>query len=392
MVQTSRYQTRTLKTRKEVETLREFWSSLELSRDADFDFFLFIADLYPETLRPHVVVLYDGETPKALLAGRLDETKLPVRIGYIELPVPKMKIIQFVHGGWLGDITQETSKLLIGGVIEALSAGEADAAQLHCPDLTSPLVQWASRLPLLLCSDYLIQPQAHRVRELPDMAGTFLASLSQNERYQQRKRAKKFEEDFKETEVRAFIAPEDVGRLMSDAEAIAKTSYQRGLGTGFCQTPTIEARLAFEAARGWLRGYVLYCGNQPCAFWIGSLRNQVFLSDYLAFDPAYSQYGPGMYLIVKVMEELNRGGSGSDVLAKRVDFGIGDATYKERLSNSHWFELPVYIFAPGIKGLAVNGVRSAAGRFNRLAKRLMGATPLVGNLKRSWRKRMAGQG
>ena len=60
-------------------------------RDADLDFFLFIVDRYPEAKRPHVVVLYDGDAPKALLAGRLDVTELPIRVGYFALPVPKLK-------------------------------------------------------------------------------------------------------------------------------------------------------------------------------------------------------------------------------------------------------------------------------------------------------------
>jgi hypothetical protein len=392
VTQADRYQIRIFRTREEIEKLRGFWNVCSSGRDADLDFYLFIVDLYPETLRPHVVVLYDGDAPKALLAGRLDASSLSVRAGYLALPVPKMRILQFVHGGWLGDISDANAKLLIGSIIEVLDAGEADAASLHCPDLSSPLVHWATRLPNRWCSDHLIRPNAHRVRDFSETACAFLASLSQNERYQQRKRARRIEQDFSDHEIEVFTAPDDVERLMRDAEVVARTSYQRGLGIGFSETPIIQARLEFEARTAWLRAYVLYLNKRPVAFWIGSLRNQTFLSDYLAFDPAYAQYGPGLYLMMKVMEKLYGDTRTGPNAVKRIDFGIGDAIYKERLSNKYWQESSVYIFAPNIKGVGVNALRLAVGLLNRSAKILMGMTPLLGGIKRRWRRRVTESG
>jgi len=235
-----------------------------------------------------------------------------------------------------------------------------------------------------LCSDHLIQPQARRVCEFPETNKAFLASLSQNERYQHRKRSRKLEQDFSGCEIELFATPETVDRLMQDAETIAKTSYQRGLGVGFAQTPIIQARLDYEARIGWLRAYVLYLNKQPAAFWIGSFRNRTFLSDYLAFDPTYAQYGPGLYLMVKVMEELH---DDTPSAAKCIDFGIGDAIYKERLSNRNWLESPVYIFAPNAKGMGVNILRSAVGALSGLAKR----TSLPGAIKRRWRRHLTGK-
>jgi hypothetical protein len=385
LAQVDQYQIRILRTREEIEAIRGFWYGCCSSRDADLDFYLFIVDLYPETLRPHVVVLYDGDTPKALLAGRLDASSLSVRVGYLAFPVPKMRILQFVHGGWLGDISSANAKLLIGSIVETLSAGEADAASLHCPEASSPLVYWATRLPNYLCSDHLIRPQAHRVRDVPETAGAFLVSLSQNERYRQRKRVRGIEQDFSNCKIELFTTLDRVERLMRDAEAVAKLSYQRGLGIGFSEAPIIKARLEFEARMGWLRAYVLYLDGHPTAFWICSLRNGTFLSDYLAFDPAHAQYEPGLYLIVRVMEELCGASREQTAAVKRVDFGIGDASYKERLSNNHWHESSVYIFAPNIKALWVNALRSVAGVMNHSAKALMSKAPLLGKIKRMWR-------
>jgi CelD/BcsL family acetyltransferase involved in cellulose biosynthesis len=129
---------------------------------------------------------------------------------------------------------------------------------------------------------------------------------------------------------------------------------------------------------------VLYLDQHPCAFWIGSLHNGTFLSDYLAFDPDYAQYVPGTYLTLKVMEKLYEADMGA---VKRVDFGIGDAIYKERLANDHWDESLVYIFAPNPKGVGVNALRSAVGLVDGSARFLMRMTPLLNLVKRTWRTR-----
>lgn len=384
---TNSYRIEILRSHPEVEALREFWNACNPRRDADLDFFLFIVDIYREAERPHVVVLYEKDIPKALLAARLEVGYVPVKLAYFALPVPKMRILQIVHGGWLGDITEVNSALLIGSVLNSLATGEADAASLHCPDLRSPLVRSARTLPHWWSTDHCVAPQARRVRDISGSPGSFVSSLSQNERYQQRKRARNLTQAFRDCRIECFRSLADVDRLMRDAEIVAAKSYQRGLNVGFSETPIIRSRLEFEARKGWLRGYILYLDNQPCAFWIGSLRNEIFLSEYLSFDSAYAKYAPGMYLIMKVIENLNDDKSGDPV--RLIDFGIGDTSYKERLANRHWQESAVYIFAPRIKAVWVNALRSSVGSINRSARHVLQLTPWLAGIKRTWRARVA---
>lgn len=384
---TGPYRIGILRTDPQIGELREFWNACHPRRDADLDFFLFIVQIYRDAERPHVVVLYEGDVPKALLAARLETGYVPVRLGYFALPVPKLRILQIVHGGWLGDITAATSKWLIGSILDSLAKGEADAASLHCPDIHSPLVQAATALPYRWCADRCIDPQARRVRDLSGAPGSFVASLSQNERYQQRKRARHLTEAFGDSRIACFSTVADIDTLMRDAEIIAAKSYQRGLNVGFSDTPVIRSRLAFEAGKGWMRGYILYLDGQPCAFWIGSLRDGIFLSEYLCFDAAYAKYAPGMYLIVKVIESLNDAQSGDPV--RLIDFGIGDTSYKERLANRHWQESAVYIFAPRIKAVWVNALRTCVGALNRSARDVLRWTPWLAGVKRTWRARAA---
>jgi hypothetical protein len=388
MTELHQYQIRILRTREEIETLREFWNLCGSGRDADLDFYLFIADLFPETIRPHVVALYNREVPTALLAGRFDISRLTVKLGYGVVPVPKTRILRFVYGGCLGEVSETTAKILIGSIMDSLASGEADVAVFEHLDMDSPLVSFARSLPSWLCSDHLIYPEIHRIRDLAGETGFSVASLSRAERYRLKHSAAKLSEDFRSRKIELFSAPDELARLVRDAENVARKSYQRGIGVGFTQSAVVRSRLEFEAQNGWLRAYILYLDDHPCAFWIGSLRNQTFLSDYLAFDPAYARYRPGWYLTVKVMEQLCRDTCDGSTVVKKFDFGIGDARYKETLSNRHRQESAVYIFAPRMKALWVNAVRSVAGAINRSAKDFMRATPLFGKLKRMWRVRV----
>src|SRR5262245_49550892 len=125
------YRIQVLHSRAEIEALRDFWNSCCPGRDADLDFYLLIAALSVQTLRPHVVVLFKGNTPKAVLAGRLEEARVAIKAGYYVLPTPRLRILRFVYRGCLGELTDETAKMFVGSITASLASGEADAALIE---------------------------------------------------------------------------------------------------------------------------------------------------------------------------------------------------------------------------------------------------------------------
>ncbi|MBB4200376.1 hypothetical protein CCR94_18000 [Rhodoblastus sphagnicola] len=374
-----------LRSRDEIEPFRAFWTACAPGRDCDLDFYLFVTEHIEGCLRPHVVVLFDGESPVALLAGRIDAARIPVRAGYVSLPVPTLKILRIVHGGFLGDLNPEHAQSLISSILEALKAGEADAAMLESIDLRSPLVACARTLAPWFCADRLVHPIVHRFRDVTGATGAFLDQLSVSMQARHRRRRSKLKRAFKAFEIKRYHQPDCLSEFMATVESIAAKSYQRGIGVGFSRSSFIEARLAFEARKGWLRGFVLCLDGQPSAFWIGSLRDEVFISTYLAFDPAHADYAPGMYLLLEAMDALVAEAAG----ARLFDFGPGDAVYKEQLSNRFVEESPVYIFAPRLKPLAVNALRSAVGAASHAVRHSRWLAPLAQKLKRWLRSRAA---
>src|SRR5262249_39581187 len=154
--------------------------------------------------------------------------------------------------------------------------------------------------------------------------------------------------------------PSELDAALEDVEAVARTTYQRGLGGGFVQTSYARQRFLVFAERGWLRLYVLRLGNQPAAFWIGTMYRGSFCSDYAAYDPAFGEHSPGNYLLVRMLEDLHAAG------ATEFDFGHGDLLYKRRFANFCRDESSPGIFTIHPKGFALNlmhSVASAGSRF-----------------------------
>ena len=171
--------------------------------------------------------------------------------------------------------------------------------------------------------------------------------------------------------------------MVRDIEEIAKKTYQRGLGVGFIDSPEMRNRLRFEAERGWLRAYVLYLSDRPCAFWVGRLYRNAFHSEFMGYDPCYSRYSPGMFLIMRVLEDLC-GGNGSEKI-EEVDFGLGDAQYKEVLGNREWLDTSLYLFGPNLKGIGLSFLRTPIMAIDAIARAALEGTSFLPRIKRAWR-------
>lgn len=72
---------------------------------------------------------------------------------------------------------------------------------------------------------------------------------------------------------------------------------------------------------------VLRAGGQPVAIHFGMRSKSTWHYWFPAYDPQFSHYSPGILLLLDMI-------AGASVLGmETIDFGKGDATYKERLAN-----------------------------------------------------------
>src|ERR1700691_587475 len=94
--------TRVIRTIEEIEEIRGTWESWQFHPNTDIDLFITNIKNEAKILCPRVVVAYrDGETA-ALLAGRVVESRLDLKVGYASFLSPRVRTLAFAYAGFLG--------------------------------------------------------------------------------------------------------------------------------------------------------------------------------------------------------------------------------------------------------------------------------------------------
>lgn len=377
---------RVLRNLQEVEEIRGVWSAWNRHPNSDIDFYSMVLRSRVEMLGPHILVCYRNTCPDALLVGRIERAHLEFRLGYKTLWQAPVRQLTLIHGGALGNLTTANCQAFVREIRNSLRRGEADLAFLNHVPTDSPLYASASQSPGFLSRDHFPTVAVQRSTTLPASVEELFRGLSRKVRKNLKWQAKKIVEDFGgEVRIRGFRGIAELDELTRDVEEIARKTYQRGLGVGFIDDDNMRPRLRFEAERGWLRAHVLYVTGKACAFWIGSLYGWTFYSSFMGYDPAYAKYSPGMYLIMKTVEGfINRSGTTGP---SQIDWGLGDAQYKEVLGNRDWKEAPLYIFAPTFRGIRLSALRTPLALTDRTLRNVLERSALLSKVKKIWRSR-----
>jgi CelD/BcsL family acetyltransferase involved in cellulose biosynthesis len=374
-----------LRTVQEVAAARDRWQALPWGTfEADQDIFLAVIDARADALRPHVILVErDGEI-EAALVGRLERVPLECRFGYKVVYRPTVRSITVVHGGLVGAEDEALARLLLGALERSLAAGEADVASLPSIRSDTPFFRLATTTPGLLRRQHFAEPRMHHKLELPESLDALLAPRSRKARYNIKRYNDIFERAFpEELRLEVLRSSEDARRIIGDLEHVAAKTYQRGLGVGFVDRDDHRRLVEVGLARRLVRVLVLYRGREPIAFWLGYVHNRTFFSSATSFDPAYSEYRPGAYLQLKLIEHLC-----ADPDVDALDYGLGDADYKRRFATESWEESDAAIFAPRLRGLQVNLAQTAIQGSAWLARRVLEQTGLTDRVKRAWRSRL----
>jgi hypothetical protein len=365
----------------EIEALRSVWSDWPGSRDSDIHSFLTFLRSNQETVRPHVFVLSRCGEPDAVLVGSIIQRPFGFRLGYFTFWKPMTRVMTFSYGSFRGNPCFENCASLVEKVLTSLRDGEADLALFDHVDTDSSLFGCTKRMPGFFFRDHLSPIRRHWIRELPDTIGQLYASLSSSQRSHFRYTAKKLKTDFfGQVRVEQITDVADLDRGLKDVEEIAKKTWQRQFGMGFNTSASVRDFLKTEAEAGWLRVYVLYLADKPCAFWIGAVYRRTFYSDFTGYDPEYTRYSPGLYLLSQMLEEFCSHGVGA------VDFGFTDDWYKKRFGNASRHEATVHMFAPTSKGFSLSAMRTVTSFVDEALRGLLERTNLVQNVKKIWRK------
>jgi Acetyltransferase (GNAT) domain len=328
-----------------------------------------------------VQVARDGE-PCLLMVGQLVRERLRWRLGYGITLASRARTILVRRGGLLGDVTRPALEFLREYLDELLRRGGADAIHLRDLPSGSGVADVFASYSHWLWRDRSPATTTNWRLRVPASFDEWQNANSRREREDTKRYDKRIRRDVGDA-VRVEIVRQlaDVDRAAEVADQIARKTYQRGIGAGFRDSAPVRARWRAGASEGALDVRLLWFGDQPVAYTCGFVFEGTLWLEHLGYDPAFRRFRPGMFLLLRLIEDLAGRGD-----VHTIDFGIGDADYKRRLCDQHSEVVSVYVFAPTLRGLWLNSLRATASGLGRVSRACLGRLGLLPWVRTSWRR------
>lgn len=374
------------KTREDIEKMRPVWEKMQAKEpypviNADIDRFLCVIEASGDSVRPCIILIKQNGQPRAMVIGRVEKHLIELKLGYKTLLSPKLRCLIVVYGGILGQPGEEVCSLLVDKFVQMLSSNETDVVLFNHLAIDSKIYYSARSMPNFFCRGHFPVQHLHWKTILPSSYEEFLCCRSKNSRHNIRRYSKRLVSKYgNRLSIRCFTETNQIDHLFFDTDQVAKKTYQYGLGSGFIND--IKTRRLFRhfLDRKCLIAYVLYIDGKPCAFWNGVRYGKTFFTWTTGYDPAYYDDRLGLFLLTKVFDALCL-----DLNVDAVDFGFGDAQYKQSFCDLSWTEASVYIFAPRLYPTFINMLRTSATGLNTGLEYLLNKTAFAGWIKRRWR-------
>lgn len=230
------------------------------------------------------------------------------------LPIRTMRLI---GANFLGEVSAQT----VGKVFDELLAGrEFDMVSLRELAIDGPLyvaVQAALTRSKWRCTGPAATSGLHWLIDLPETFDDYVARLSAKTRQTMKRKLRNFDATFG-GRMQCITQPEQVDGFLEIGERISRLTYQWNVGQQLRFDDRTRQAYLDRARRRKLRCYLLFAGEQPCAFLRGDLDHGVYHYETPGFDPQFSRASPGTVLLLKVLEDLI---ANSD--CKVFDFGVG---------------------------------------------------------------------
>jgi Acetyltransferase (GNAT) domain len=377
---------RTLRTVQELEAVKDCWSRWQVHVNSDFTQFSLLCKLRPEVSSPCVIVVENESGPAALIACRLESASIAPPIGYLKPPPIRARVVSVIHHGVVGSLDDAAAKEVVNHLWSMLASHDADAVHFHHLPEGSPLLEGLWRDGPSCFTQKSPRWTVHREMLLPPDSAAVERTVSAKHRSWLRKRASLLEDAYPgRTAWRWLRSFDDVAALCARLEEASARSYQRGLGTGFYDNEEFRSRLALFASRGMLRVQTLEIDGRVRAFWFGIVYGNVFHSSETGYDVDLRDYEVGTLMFLRMVRELVNEG------VARLDFGLGDAQYKQRFGNRSWRETSAWMFAPTAKGFSLMLTIRLCGAIDRTARQLVERVGLTDKLRTAWRRHRAGR-
>lgn len=377
---------RVLTTWKELEEVQLFWENNVRHPNAEYWLFSRVLRSRSEVVSPYVIVICQQAHPRALVLCRLEDTPCSIGLGYWTLARPAVRTLVVMHGGVLGELDSAGAALVLEFLRKALALRVASRIWLNAQPDNSPLAEVALRATTPWCRGYLVDRSGHWRIEIPAQPGGALARMKSKHRSWLMRMKTEMDSCFTGTvRYACFRGPTEIPDAIADIEAVAKKTYQRGLGVGPRDVAEYRDRYLCMANAGRLRIWLLYAGKRPLAFRIGFVYGETIHGGGIGHDPEMSRFRPGTLLLLHTLDDLAQEG------IKYYDLGLGDADYKRQFGQLSHNDVSFSIFADSLSGLCAKVAIAVSGRANRCLKRAGAWLDVAGYVKKRWRLRLTAE-
>jgi len=372
---------------EEIEAIRPIWEQMQRDEphpvpNADIDRYLSIVKTRGDDVRPHIIVMKCDGQPVAITIGRIEKRHLDLKLGYKTLFSPALRCLSIVYGGIIGQPSAELCEVLIGEIMNVLRRGQADFVYFNHLGIDSPIYKLCKTVPVFFSRSYFVPAESHWQTYIPDTVEEFYRQIPNSRKRRWRRDIRQLEKiSSSEIKITCYRQLSDVNYLIDVACQIEESTYKSGLAVGFNNSDVNCALLEKAAENGWLRAYVLYVGDEPCAFQFDVRYGKTQFTEFGSFDPKWGRGSPGTVLMIKVLEQLCQE---SDVSI--MDYGFGHALYKRKFGTNHWLEETICIYAPRLCPILINMAMSVNLACYVLLSRAMRWLNWDSWVKRNWRR------
>ncbi len=373
----------TLCSESEIDTLANDWRELQRPTNVDREFYSLGNSFRCEVLGPCVFALKNGGKVRAIWAGRIENVRLPLRVGYLRVRTLLVRRLTIVDGGLIGDNSEEASKALLDRALRLLRERRLDQLFFGYVPCSYPLFQLlAYQHTPWYCRDLGFTRGPHWTLSLPDTFEELLSRHSKKHRYWLKRLNTVLDKSFPgQWTVRVFKDETTVGEFCRDMKLVSVKSWQSEIGLGaFVGDEEELAKCRLRAKQGALRGYVLYIRDQPAAFWMAtSVQNALHL-DLTGYCADYRKFEVGTVLLVRLLADH------CGTSTKLIDFGHGTAAYKERFGDSAYDEASVRVYRDSLRGLLANMISGLNERGHQSIKRLLIRLGALNTVRTRWKR------
>jgi CelD/BcsL family acetyltransferase involved in cellulose biosynthesis len=359
-----------------IEELRPWWRNWAHSLDTDVDYFLHKLRNDPQILRPYGITVYDDGIPQAMLLGQVRQHRVSAIVSFVNIPGPYVKALEINKSARIGRASAVIDKLLAGRLGKAVKDGDVDLLCFQRLALRSELFRQVQQLTGLLFKERVLHVFYYSELSLTPRENKPPEVFSGKTMREVRRKTRILERAFPgQVRLKCFSHASELDAGIRDAMRVAVTTWQYYLATGLSDTAHMRKTLRFFARQGWLRIYILYAKDVPCAYLVGQVYNKTFYCQYAGYQPKFANFSVGSVLTARAFEELAAEG------VLRVDLGEGGQEHNRRLGCQKSEEGTVHMYSPSLRGVwlslffgAMQTVRTGGSRtrsalqLNRLSK------------------------